>query len=84
MAHPFKTVDNPNGTRTYYLFASDIERGIDVITYTYLPNPIGAPPPAQTTGTVQAAGLDPIGLVLFAVAGIPAATRYRRRRRVGA
>jgi hypothetical protein len=80
VAHPFKTVNNPNGTRTYFLFAGDIERGIDVYSYTNTPNPIGAPPPAQTTATVQAGSLSP-GLLLLGLAALPAAAVLRRRRR---
>jgi hypothetical protein len=80
VAHPFKTVNNADGTRTYTLFASDIERGIDVMTYTAAPNPMGAPPPAEATATVQAAGLDSSGLLL-GLAALPAAAWYRRRRR---
>ncbi len=81
VAHPFKTVNNADGTKTYYLFASDIARGIDVISYRASPNPMGAPPPAEATATVQAAGLDPAGLLLFGLAALPASAWYRRRRR---
>lgn len=44
---PFKVVKNDDGTRTYYLAASDISRGIDVFTWTGPPNPNGTPPPAE-------------------------------------
>lgn len=43
---PFKTVTNEDGTKTYYLVASDIARGIDVFSWTGPPNPKGTPPPA--------------------------------------
>jgi len=36
-AEHFKIVDNPDGTRTYYFLASDIARGIDVVSWTGLP-----------------------------------------------
>jgi len=34
----FKIVDNADGTRTYYVMASDIGRGIDVYSFTAQPN----------------------------------------------
>lgn len=81
MAHPFKTVNNPDGTRTYYLIANDIQRGIDIFSYTAMPNPIGAPPPAEATATatIQAGNAGAGLLVLVAV--LPAAALLRRRRR---
>ena len=79
VAHPFKTVNNADGTRTYTLFASDIERGIDVITYTATPNPLGAPPPAAEAAAIQA-GNAGAGLLVL-VAALPAAALLRRRRR---
>jgi hypothetical protein len=36
----FKTVDNPDGTRTYHFMSSDIARGADVFSWTHTPNPI--------------------------------------------
>jgi hypothetical protein len=81
MAHPFKTVNNPDGTRTYYLIANDIQRGIDIFSYTAMPNPIGAPPPAEAaaTATIQAGNAGAGLLVLAAI--LPAAALLRRRRR---
>lgn len=35
---PFKITDNDDGTRTYFLMASDIGRGIDVVSFTAEPN----------------------------------------------
>jgi hypothetical protein len=81
VAHPFKTVNNADGTKTYFLMAGDIQRGIDVYSYRAAPNPIGAPPPAEATATVQAAGLDSVGMLLLGVAALPATAWYRRRRR---
>lgn len=43
---PFKIVKNDDGTRTYYMMASDISRGIDIFTWTGPPNPNGTAPPA--------------------------------------
>ena len=44
----FKIVDNPDGTRTYYVMTSDIGRGIDVLSFTAKPNPL--PSTAQAAG----------------------------------
>ena len=38
---------NDDGTKTYYLVASDISRGIDVLSWTGSPNPKGSPPPSD-------------------------------------
>jgi hypothetical protein len=74
----FKVVDNADGTRTYYLAADDIHRGIDIISWTGTPNPIGASaPPGSSTATVTNLGLVGAALLL-----IPAAAAYGRRRRV--
>ncbi|HEX2031610.1 MAG TPA: hypothetical protein VHL78_09440, partial [Actinomycetota bacterium] len=43
VTEPFKIVDNPDGTRTYFLMSSDIQRGIDFLTWTGPTNPIGRP-----------------------------------------
>ncbi len=53
VAQPFKIVDNDDGTRTYYLMASDIARGIDIFTFTAEPNPIGSKPPAAVASSVR-------------------------------
>jgi hypothetical protein len=49
---PFKIQDNGDGTKTYNLMTGDISRGIDIISYTAEPNPLGASPPtaARRTG----------------------------------
>ena len=44
---PFKIVRNDDGTKTYYLAASDIARGIGVFSWTGPPNPKGSAPPAE-------------------------------------
>jgi hypothetical protein len=41
----FKTVTNDDGTTTYYFMASDIERGIDIFSWTGEPNPTASPAP---------------------------------------
>ena len=45
-AEDFKIKRNPNGTKTYYILASDISRGMDILSWTGPPNPNGTPPPA--------------------------------------
>jgi hypothetical protein len=46
VAEDFKIVENDDGTNTYFIAASDIARGIDVVSWTGEPNPIGSAPPA--------------------------------------
>jgi hypothetical protein len=76
-AEDFKVVDNANGTRTYFLAADDIHRGIDIISWTGTPNPIGAQaPPGSSTTTLANLGLLGAAMLL-----IPAAAAYGRRRR---
>ena len=70
----FKIVDNPDGSRTYYFAASDIQRGIDVFSWTGPTNPIGSAPPGARKSSPRAGWL---GLALLAV---PLAARLRRRR----
>jgi hypothetical protein len=52
---PFKIVRNDDGTKTYYMMASDIDRGIDIFTWTGPPNPNGTPPPAALVGQKSSA-----------------------------
>jgi hypothetical protein len=74
-AEDFKIRDNPDGTRTYFIAADDIHRGIDVVSWTGRPNPMGAaPPPSGSGATTMNAGLA--GLSVLALLG---ATAYRRR-----
>ncbi len=81
-AEQFKMTDNPDGTRTYSFLASDIARGIDVVSWTGKPNPSpckgkGCPkPPKGSKPQHGNAGLVAIG---FAV--LPAAAAWGRRRR---
>jgi hypothetical protein len=52
----YKTVDNPDGTRTYYFtstsfaLADGTARGIDVFTWTAVPNPLPVPADTGTPG----------------------------------
>jgi hypothetical protein len=81
-AEDFKVDDNPDGTRTYFIAADDIHRGIDVMSWTGPPNPIGAqPPPTSSSTSAMNAGLLGAAAVLFAVAAM---LRRRRGRSPGA
>jgi hypothetical protein len=75
-AEDFKVRDNADGTRTYFIAADDIHRGIDVVSWTGQPNPMGAkaPPPAAGTAMMNA------GLVGLSMLALALATAYRRRR----
>ncbi|MGH2739687.1 MAG: hypothetical protein ACRDH6_04290 [Actinomycetota bacterium] len=72
---PFKIEDHGDGTKTYYMIASDINRGIDVLSWTGPSNPIGTPPPA---GRAAEGSADP-GLLMLALFSLPALIRARRR-----
>jgi hypothetical protein len=76
-AEDFKIVDNPDGTRTYFLAADDIQRGIDVISWTGTPNATGAAAPAGSSGTM----LMNVGLLGAASLLLPAAAAFGMRRR---
>jgi hypothetical protein len=79
-AEDFKTVTNSNGTKTYFIVANDIHRGIDVMSWTGKPNPIGAvaPPTSSVTMAMN------LGLLGAAVLLVPAAAAFGRRRRLAA
>lgn len=70
---------NADGTRTYNFVASDIQRGIDVFSWTGRPNPVGAKPPAS--GQVNLMGLTDAGLLMLGLLGLPVAALVGRRRR---
>lgn len=75
----FKTVDNPDGTRTYFMVASDIERGVDVYSY--------RGPKATAVAVAPDAVIPevPLALVLPALAGLVlgGSVLARRRRALG-
>lgn len=76
-AEDFKIVNRSDGTRTYFIAADDIHRGIDVVSWTGRPNPIGAqaaPAGSATTSTTN------LGLLALAVVLLPAAALLGRRR----
>jgi hypothetical protein len=73
-AEHFKVTRNEDGSKTYYIAVNDIHRGIDVVSWTGDPNPIGAEPPTSTDTTNNVALLGVSALVLTGAA------IYRRRR----
>jgi hypothetical protein len=73
----FKIVNNADGTRTYYLAADDIHRGIDVVSWTGDPHPIGSRGPEGSSGEMT---LN-LGLLGAAALLLPAAAAIGRRRR---
>lgn len=79
-AEQFKIVDNRDGTRTYFIAADDLHRGIDVVRWTGRPNPVGA----QASASSGATGTN-LGLLAGATLLLPgAAALGRRRQRRGA
>jgi hypothetical protein len=79
-AEDFKIVNNPDGTRTYFMAADDIHRGIDVLSWTGTPNPVGAQAPPGSSGTM----VMNFGLLGAAAVLLPAAAAFGfRRRRTG-
>jgi hypothetical protein len=76
-AEDFKIVNNADGTRTYYIAGDDIHRGIDVVSWTGQPNPVGA----QAPGASTASSVMNIGLLGAAALLLPAAAAARVRRR---
>ena len=76
-AEDFKIVDNADGTRTYFIAADDIHRGIDVVSWRGKPNPVGASAPPGSSGTA----LMNVGLLGAAALLLPAAAALGRRLR---
>lgn len=81
----FKVKRHNNGTRTYYFMASDIGRGIDIMSWTGRPNKFGTPPPtvpatstAGSTGSSHDSPQRAIALGFLAVAFLTPITRRRR------
>jgi len=75
-AEDFKIVDNADGTRTYFIAADDIHRGIDVMSWTGPTNPIGAQAPAGSSG-LPLLDLSLLGTALLL---LPGAVIVGRRR----
>jgi hypothetical protein len=87
-AEPFKIVNNKNGTRTYYFMASDIERGIDIYSWTGHTN---FPPRSGRTFRVPSFAAQNsmlpsgnLGLILLAIVVLPSAFAAGRKRRLEA
>jgi hypothetical protein len=76
-AEDFKIVNNADGTRTYFIAADDIHRGIDVVSWTGQPNPTGA----QAPGASAASTIMNVGLLGAAALLLPAAALGARKRR---
>jgi hypothetical protein len=75
-AEDFKIVDNADGTRTYFIAADDIHRGIDVMSWTGPTNPIGAQAPAGSSG-LPLLDLSLLGSALLLLPGAVIAGRRR-------
>ena len=74
----FKTQYHRNGTVTYWFMASDIQRGIDIFTWTGPRGPKMGSVSTAPSSTAQAnAALGGFGVLL-----LPAAALYGRRRRI--
>jgi hypothetical protein len=73
-AEHFEIRRNDNGTRTYYIAANDIHRGVDVVSWTGPPNPVGAEIKPQGRSATDG------GLVAGSVLLLGFAVLYRRRR----
>ena len=72
-AETFKVRRNDDGSKTYFIASNDIQRGIDVLSWTAKPNPIGSKAPQQRET------LSNSGLVGASIAVLAAAVLYRRR-----
>jgi hypothetical protein len=81
VVQPFKVVRHGDGMVTYYLMASDIQRGIDIFSWTG-PEHRRGPSPARQAGGAGA-GVD-AALAGLAVVLLPLAARFGRRRRARA
>jgi hypothetical protein len=79
VAQQFRIVKNRDGSRTYFFMTSDIQRGIDVFSWTGPAGPkLGSMAP---TGGWTRADLANIGLAGFGLVVVPVATWLGRRRR---
>jgi hypothetical protein len=74
----FKIRQNADGTRTYYLIASDIGRGIDIFTFTAKPNPMGSV--ASSEPASNGAAAEPAGPEVLVLASVLLLAVVARRR----
>lgn len=75
----FRVVKNPDGTRTYFFMASDINRGIDVFSWTGPPGPCFGARCQEGGETPDDLGLILLGSLLALPAiGVPLGRRVRR------
>jgi hypothetical protein len=77
-AQPFKIVDNQDGTRTYFLYSSDIQRGIDILSWTGPTHPIQK---ASGGSVRRSMAVGDLALLVVGLGGLPVAARFGRRRR---
>jgi hypothetical protein len=77
-AEDFKIVNNKDGTRTYFIAADDIHRGIDVVSWTGRPHKSGSVAASTTSGVAT----GNLGLLAVALVLLPAAAVLGRRRRM--
>jgi hypothetical protein len=75
----FKIRRNANGTKTYFFLASDIQRGMDVFSWTGRPNPIGTRDPRASSRPALAFG--DAGLLVLGLVVLPLTAALGRRRR---
>jgi hypothetical protein len=77
-AEPFLIKNNGDGTKTYFIMTSDIERGIDVLSWTGPVHPLGS---RVSSGGGSSIAAGDAGLLLLGLLLLPAAARFGRRRR---
>ena len=70
--------NNSNGTKTYFFMASDIQRGIDVVSWTGPPRSAAAAPAGASSLPDRSLNL---GLLATALVALPLAAWVGRRRR---
>lgn len=78
-ADVFHVTRNRNGTRTYWFLSSDVNRGIDVFTWTAAPNPTGSAAPAAIETRTTTSGLAEPGAAMLVASGLVLGFGRRRR-----
>jgi hypothetical protein len=77
----FRVQRNPDGTRTYFIMASDINRGIDVLSWTGPPGPCFGAKCQEGGETPDDLDLVLVGALGLPALGVPLVLRGLRRRR---